>query len=40
MTVPLLVVVVVSILIGIYPDLVSKFLIAFAKTLSVGGVPS
>jgi NADH-quinone oxidoreductase subunit M len=40
MTLPLLVIVVVSILIGIYPDLVSKFLIAFAKTLSVGGVPA
>jgi NADH-quinone oxidoreductase subunit M len=37
MTLPLLAVVAASIIIGIYPDLVSKFLIAFAKTLSVGG---
>jgi formate hydrogenlyase subunit 3/multisubunit Na+/H+ antiporter MnhD subunit len=36
MTLPLFALVVFSILIGIYPDLVSKFLIQFAKTLSLG----
>jgi len=39
MTVPLLAVIVASILIGIYPDLVSKFLIGFAGTASAGGIP-
>ncbi len=39
MTVPLLGLVVASILIGIYPDLVSKFLIGFAKAVSPGGIP-
>jgi formate hydrogenlyase subunit 3/multisubunit Na+/H+ antiporter MnhD subunit len=39
MTVPLLAVVVVSIVVGIYPDLVSKFLLGFANALSSGGVP-
>jgi len=37
MTLPLLAIVVVSILIGIYPDFVSKFLINFANTLQIGG---
>ena len=37
MTLPLLAVVVVSILIGIYPDLVSKFLTGFAGLLGSGG---
>jgi NADH-quinone oxidoreductase subunit M len=37
MTLPLLAIVVVSILIGIYPDLVSKFLINFANSLPIGG---
>lgn len=37
MTLPLLAVVVVSILVGIYPDLVSKFLLGFANSFS-GGV--
>jgi NADH-quinone oxidoreductase subunit M len=40
MTLPLLAVVVASILVGIYPDLVSKFLIGFAKALLVGGNPA
>ena len=39
MTLPLLGLVVASILIGIYPDLVSKFLIGFANTVSSGGIP-
>ncbi|MDG6989819.1 MAG: NADH dehydrogenase [Nitrososphaerota archaeon] len=38
MTVPLLAIVVVSILIGIYPDLVSKFLIGFANAVTSGGI--
>ncbi len=38
MTLPLLAIVVASILIGIYPDLVSKFLIGFANTVTSGGV--
>ena len=38
MTLPLLAVIVVSVLIGIYPDLVTKFLTAFASVLSAGGV--
>ena len=37
MTLPLLAVVVISILIGIYPDLVSKFLTGFAGLLGLGG---
>ena len=37
MTVPLLAIVVASIAIGIYPDLVSKLLIAFGHSLSLGG---
>lgn len=37
MTLPLLAIVIASILIGIYPDLVSKFLIGFANAVS-GGV--
>jgi NADH-quinone oxidoreductase subunit M len=37
MTLPLLAVVVISVLIGIYPDLVSKFLINFANGLPIGG---
>ncbi|MBI3858623.1 MAG: hypothetical protein HY296_00050 [Thaumarchaeota archaeon] len=36
MTLPLLGVIVVSILVGIYPDLVSKFLLAFASSLPIG----
>ncbi len=39
MTVPLLSVMVVSIAIGIYPDLLAKLLVEFAKSLSFGGVP-
>ncbi|MDE1853225.1 MAG: NADH dehydrogenase [Thaumarchaeota archaeon] len=39
MTLPLLGLVVGSILIGIYPDLVSKFLIGFANTVAPGGIP-
>jgi NADH-quinone oxidoreductase subunit M len=39
MTLPLLAVVVASILIGIYPDLVTKFLSSFAGVLGSGGVP-
>jgi len=38
MTLPLLAVVVASILIGIYPDLVTKFLTSFASILRAGGV--
>ncbi len=37
MTVPLLAIVIASIAIGIYPDLVSKLLIAFGHSLSLGG---
>ena len=37
MTLPLLAVIVVSIMIGIYPDFVSKFLIGFANALPLGG---
>ncbi len=37
MTLPLLAVVVASVVIGIYPDLVSKFLINFANSLPIGG---
>ena len=37
MTLPLLAVVVVSIIIGIYPDAVTKFLTSFAGILSIGG---
>ena len=39
MTLPLLAIVVASILIGIYPDLITKFLTGFAGILSAGGVP-
>jgi NADH-quinone oxidoreductase subunit M len=39
MTLPLLAIVVASILIGIYPDLVTKFLTGFANILSAGGAP-
>ena len=39
LTLPLLSVVVASILIGIYPDLVTKFLSGFAGILTSGGVP-
>ena len=39
MTLPLLGVVVVSILIGIYPDLVTKFLTSLSSIISAGGVP-
>ncbi len=38
MTLPLLALVVASIIIGIYPDLVSKFLIGFASSLPIGGI--
>jgi uncharacterized membrane protein (DUF106 family) len=38
MTLPLLAIVVASILIGIYPDLVTKFLTGFANILGAGGV--
>ena len=38
MTLPLLAIVVASIIIGIYPDLVSKFLIGFANAVT-GGIP-
>ena len=38
MTLPLLAIVVASILIGIYPDIVTKFLTSFAGILSAGGV--
>ncbi len=37
MTLPLLAIIIASILIGIYPDLVSKFLIGFANALGSGG---
>lgn len=37
MTLPLLAIVIISILIGIYPDVVSKLLINFAKSLPIGG---
>ena len=37
MTLPLLALVVASIIIGIYPDLITKFLTGFAKILVVGG---
>ena len=39
MTLPLLAVVIVSIVIGIYPDIVTKFLTSFANIMSAGGVP-
>ena len=39
MTLPLLGLVVASILIGIYPDLVSKFLTGFISTVTPGGFP-
>jgi len=39
MTLPLLAVVVVSIVIGIYPDLVTKFLAGLSSIISAGGVP-
>jgi len=39
MTLPLLAVVVASVVIGIYPDLVTKFLTGFAGILGAGGVP-
>jgi NADH-quinone oxidoreductase subunit M len=39
MTLPLLAIVIASILIGIYPDLVTKFLTSFANILGAGGVP-
>jgi formate hydrogenlyase subunit 3/multisubunit Na+/H+ antiporter MnhD subunit len=39
MTLPLLAIVVASILIGIYPDLVTKFLTSFANILVAGGAP-
>ena len=39
MTLPLLGLVVASILIGIYPDLVSKFLTGFVNTVAPGGIP-
>ena len=39
MTLPLLALVVAAILIGIYPDLVTKFLTGFAGILTAGGVP-
>ena len=39
MTLPLLAVVVVSIVIGIYPDLVTKFLTGLSSIISAGGVP-
>jgi formate hydrogenlyase subunit 3/multisubunit Na+/H+ antiporter MnhD subunit len=39
MTLPLLGLVVASILIGIYPDLVSKFLLGFANVVGSGGIP-
>jgi formate hydrogenlyase subunit 3/multisubunit Na+/H+ antiporter MnhD subunit len=38
MTLPLLAMVVASILIGIYPDLVTKFLIGFANAFGPGGI--
>jgi len=39
MTLPLLAIIIPSIFIGIYPDLVSKFLLGFARTLASGGFP-
>jgi NADH-quinone oxidoreductase subunit M len=39
MTLPLLAIVVASIIIGIYPDVVVKFLTGFANVLGLGGVP-
>ena len=39
MTLPLLAIIVASVLIGIYPDLVTKFLTGFANILSAGGAP-
>jgi formate hydrogenlyase subunit 3/multisubunit Na+/H+ antiporter MnhD subunit len=39
MTLPLLGIVVASILVGIYPDLVSKFLLGFANAVTSGGLP-
>ena len=39
MTLPLLAIIITSIFIGIYPDLVSKFLLGFARTLASGGFP-
>ena len=39
MTLPLLAIIIASIFIGIYPDLVSKFLLGFARTLASGGFP-
>jgi formate hydrogenlyase subunit 3/multisubunit Na+/H+ antiporter MnhD subunit len=38
MTLPLLALVVASILIGIYPDLVTKFLVGFANAVGSGGI--
>jgi formate hydrogenlyase subunit 3/multisubunit Na+/H+ antiporter MnhD subunit len=38
MTLPLLALVVASIIIGIYPDAVTKFLTSFAGILSAGGI--
>jgi formate hydrogenlyase subunit 3/multisubunit Na+/H+ antiporter MnhD subunit len=37
MTIPLLAVVAVSVVIGIYPDLVSKTMITLANSLPIGG---
>ncbi len=39
MTLPLLALVVVSIIIGIYPDMITKFLTGFAHILVIGGAP-
>jgi formate hydrogenlyase subunit 3/multisubunit Na+/H+ antiporter MnhD subunit len=39
MTLPLLAIVIASVLIGIYPDLVTKFLTGFAHILVAGGGP-
>lgn len=39
MTLPLLAIVIASILIGIYPDIITKFLTSFAGVLGAGGVP-
>ena len=39
MTLPLLGIVIASILIGIYPDLISKFLTGFVNTVASGGIP-
>jgi NADH-quinone oxidoreductase subunit M len=38
MTVPLLAVVILSIIIGIYPDIVTKYLVGFANLLAAGGM--